>query len=73
VGVATANGPYATPEELRALADLAEHINQSWHDWEIGEHTLSFDNVDVYGENGVRIGVLRWRPEADSFAVTIGD
>lgn len=72
-GVAKENFPFATPLELRAMADLAERLNETHAGWEASEYPVSFDDVAVYDESGIKIAVLVWRTEADSFAVTLGD
>lgn len=71
-GVAAANMPYATPEELRGIAAMAEQLNQTHGTWETSGYDLSFDDIVVYDGAGNRIAVLVWQSGADSFAVTLG-
>jgi hypothetical protein len=71
-GVAAANLPYATPEELRGIALMAEQLNAMHTTWETSGYDLAFDDVAVYDGAGNRIAVLVWQHGADSFAVTLG-
>jgi 2-keto-3-deoxy-6-phosphogluconate aldolase len=70
-GVAAANMPYATPPELRSIADIADHLNSLHKLLEGAGNGLTIDDVAVYDGAGSKIGVLTWHMEADSFGVSL--
>lgn len=72
-GVAAENLPFATPIELRNLADIAEQLNTVHNTLENAGNTLYVDDVTIYDEAGGKLAVLEWRMEADSFGLRIGD
>lgn len=59
---------FATPPELRAVADLADTLNETARGLEHGG-VVSIDNIQVFDSNGGVLGVLVWRMEADSFGL----
>lgn len=71
-GVAAENLTYATPPELRDIADIADRMNESHALLELADNALTFDEVAVYDGAGNKLGVLVWRTEADSFGIQIG-
>lgn len=71
-GVAADNLPFATPAELRSMADIADRLNLLHEEVSDAGSTLYIDDVALYDEAGTRVAVLVWRTEADSFGVRLG-
>lgn len=71
-GVAAENLIYATPTELRSIAEVADRMNESKAVLELAGNGLTFDEVAVYDGAGNKLGVLVWRMESDSFGIALG-